>query len=87
VLNRRRVQVALLAALAVGLGGVSAVTASAAPCPDGTFLISGTVADEATGLPLTEVTSVGVTAVDGSYDDGLGTATVPDFCIPPHFSE
>ncbi len=87
MLNRRRIHVALLAALAVGLGGISAVSASAAPCPEGTFLISGTVTDEATGLPLTEVTSVGVSAVDGSYDDGLGTA-IPgstwESCIPPN---
>lgn len=87
MLNRRGIRVAILAALAVGLGGLTAVTASADPCPAGTFLISGTVTDEATGLPLTEVTSVGVSSVDGTYDDGLGTVlpgSTWEGCVPPN---
>ena len=59
-------------------------SASAAHCPVGQFSIGGAVTDAATGLPLTEVTSVGITQLDGPYVDGAGTNLASEWgqCVP-----
>lgn len=59
-------------------------SAGAIDCPSGQFSIGGVVTDAATGLPLTEVTSVGITQLDGSYADGAGTNADSEWgqCVP-----
>ncbi len=71
----RRLLVAVLAA-AVALPLAAAAPASggaAPPCGPGETEIGGVVRDQATGLRLTETTSVGVQSTTTTYADGLGT--------------
>jgi hypothetical protein len=64
----------------------TAVPAMSAPCPDGSFELSGTVYSDINGLPLTEITSVGIESTDGTYADGEGTqlpGSTYTTCVPP----
>lgn len=73
--------VVTVAALSTVLAGIPA---SAGHCPEGSFQLAGTVTDAATGLPLAEVTSVGITQLDGPYVDGAGTNALSEWsqCVP-----
>jgi hypothetical protein len=75
-----------LVAILVGATIAVAAPASSAPCPAGQYEISGTVVSDLDGRPLTEVTSVGIRALDGPYEDGEATvlpASTYATCVPP----
>jgi len=63
---------------------VGVAPAAAADCGVGQFSVSGTVTDEATGLPLDRVTSVGFVSTGGTYADDQGTLPDSTFhiCVP-----
>ncbi len=73
-----------VAVLLVATLGV-ATPASSVACADGTFMLSGTVTSDINGLPLTEVTSVGIRSTDGTFADGEGTVlpgSTYTACVP-----
>jgi hypothetical protein len=70
----RRLLLAVLALLlAAGAAVTVAPSASAGACPGGQVEVRGRIRDIATGLPLDEVTSVGITDVATDISDGFGT--------------
>ncbi len=82
---RRPLAVLLALVLLAGLAVAGAPTASAGTCGGGQVEVRGRVTDAATGLPLTQVTSVEVSDSGGPFD---GFATNPDtsrysICLDP----
>jgi len=83
--SRRWIGIATLMVVTLGLAA-PAFSAAPVPCPDGTFRLSGTVTSDINGLPLTEITSVGIQSIDGTYEDGEGTdlpGSTFSTCVPP----
>jgi hypothetical protein len=83
---RRIVRALFVLALLGGLAAAVPPGASAGgPCPTGQVEVRGRVTDAATGLPLSEVTSVGVVGLDTTYNDGWGTNAASRFtgCLDP----
>lgn len=83
-LARRMSRLGVVVILAVSMLAV-AFPGVAATCEEGFVELSGTVTRDLDGGALTEVTSVGILAVDGSFADGEGT-TLPSstysVCVP-----
>ena len=83
--SQRWIGIAMLMVMTLGLAA-PAMSAAPVPCPDGTFRLSGTVTSDINGLPLTEVTSIGIQQIGGTYADGEGT-DLPEStfstCVPP----
>jgi hypothetical protein len=76
VMPRARAVLLVLAVVGGLFGGISSPASAGVspPCDPGETEVRGRVRDAATGLPLSETTSVGVVGVAGTvYDDGIGT--------------
>lgn len=85
MIRRRAALFLALTLFGLGLTVTAPVAEAGGPCSESEVEVRGRVTDAATGLPLSEVTSVEVVGVSFKFEDGFGTdgASRYSICLLP----